>query len=110
MRSIAMGIFPPPVKLLSMYGLPLWYINVLHISCISLLSTLRRDELLHLLRTKYRTFLVTYSGLHVEKAALCRVAVLGPRGTSVQSRHCCGDSRGGGAGAAPGMGRGRDDR
>jgi hypothetical protein len=31
MRSIAMGIFPPPVKLLSMYGLPLWYINVSHI-------------------------------------------------------------------------------
>lgn len=31
MRSIAMGIFPPPVKLLSMYRLPLWYINVSHI-------------------------------------------------------------------------------
>ena len=80
MRSIAMGIFPPPVKLLSTYRLPLWYINVLYISCISLLSTLRRDELLHRLRTKYRAFHMTYSGLHVEKAALCRVASYWDRG------------------------------
>jgi len=31
MRSIAMGIFPPPAKLLSTYRLPLWYINVSNI-------------------------------------------------------------------------------
>ena len=30
-EDIAMGIFPPPAKLLSRYRLPLWYINVSHI-------------------------------------------------------------------------------
>ncbi|KAF5416572.1 MAG: hypothetical protein C5S49_04560 [Candidatus Methanogaster sp.] len=30
-EDIVMGMSPPPVKLLSMYGLPMGYINVLHI-------------------------------------------------------------------------------
>jgi hypothetical protein len=55
-EDIAMGIFPPPAKLLSTYRLPLWYINVLYILFPYTLTKTRHSPTMSAIRTGVTLF------------------------------------------------------